>query len=132
MVIAGSSRGGQEGHFATGPQGLRSLITGEFDISTAGSALKCILSHSKRGDRNIFSSLRSQGASIHSFAPRPRKALGGPGNKRTNGQLVDSSMLVIGYNNKATPANEQQQQQQNGSFILMIALISMQEAHLSK
>ena len=33
-----------------------------FDILTT---LKCILSHSKQGDRKIFCSFRSQGASIH-------------------------------------------------------------------
>ena len=54
------------------------------------------------------------------------------GNQRTKGQSVDSSMLVIGYNNKATAANEQQQQQRNCSFTLMIALISTQEAQDAK
>ena len=49
-----------------------------FDIWTAGNALKCILSQSIGGDRKIPCSLRSQGASIHRFASGPRKALGGP------------------------------------------------------
>ena len=46
-----------------------------FDIKTAGNALKYILSQSKGGDRKIF---LLAGASIHSFAPGPPKALGGP------------------------------------------------------
>ena len=36
-----------------------------FEISTAGNALKCILSQSKGGNRKIFCSLRLQGAPIH-------------------------------------------------------------------
>ena len=44
------------------------------------------------------------------------------GDQRTKGELVDSLMLVTGYKNKETAANERQQQQQNGIFTLMIFL----------
>ena len=54
------------------------------------------------------------------------------GNQRTQGQSVDSSMLVIGYKNKITASNEQQQQQKGSSFTLMLAYILAQEAQLGK
>ena len=65
------------------PQGLRVKGASQFenfDILTTGNAMRCILSQSKGGNRKKFSvRFARRGASIHNFAPGPRKALGGPG-----------------------------------------------------
>ena len=58
----------QKGQFDPGPRGF---IIDNFDILTAGSALKCIFSQSKRHDQKLFCALLSQ-------VPRPQKALGDP------------------------------------------------------
>ena len=72
----GHQEGGRRGTLprASGSKGPHNMR-----ILTLGNALKCVLSQSKEDDRNIFCSLRLQGALIHSFAPGPQKALSGPG-----------------------------------------------------
>ena len=73
----GRREGEHEGQFALGIQGLRGLITEDFNILTAGNALKCIQSQSKGRDRKqICARSFKVGASFCSFVPGPPETLG--------------------------------------------------------
>ena len=73
---SGPPVGGAGDQFAPGIQGLTGFFTDDFNISTAGQALKGILSQSKGRGRKKFVLSRSQGSSFRGFVSEPPKALG--------------------------------------------------------